>query len=110
MGELESTTGTQKHFPYACHIQNNHFYDLGRFIVRVIEREATERRDIELEEWQAMGFDRNSVFADPMFVDPDKNDYRVRPESPALKLGFRNFEMGAWGLRSDFPGCWNESS
>jgi len=46
------------------------------------------------------------VFADPLFVDPGSNDYRVKPESPALDVGFRNFEMGKWGLRNDFPTCW----
>ena len=66
----------------------------------------TERREISLEEWQSMGFDINSVFADPMFVDPENYDYRVKPESPALKVGFKNFEMGNWGLTDDFPEYW----
>ena len=90
-------------------IDNNCFFnDLGRFILRVLERESTVRRDIELAEWQAMGFDRNSLFGDPLFVDPAHNDYRVKPESPALKVGFKNFEMGHWGLTPEFPDIWNE--
>ena len=59
-------------------------------------------RRIDLEGWRALGFDKNSVFADPLFVDPSRNDYRVRPESPALKVGFKNFEMGSWGIRDFF--------
>ncbi|MBN2476630.1 MAG: right-handed parallel beta-helix repeat-containing protein [Pirellulales bacterium] len=39
--------------------------------------------------WREMGFDRNSVVADPLFVDPANDDYRLRPDSPALKLGFQ---------------------
>ena len=27
-------------------------------------------------------------------------------KSPALKLGFVNFEMGTWGLTNDFPKKW----
>jgi hypothetical protein len=89
--------------PWLERCDANCFYnDLGRFVLRVMERESTERRDIELPEWQAMGFDRNSLFGDPLFIDPARDDYRVRPESPALKLGFENFEMGAWGLLSGF--------
>ncbi len=61
-----------------------------------------------LAEWRQMGFDQHSVYADPMFVDPENKDYRVKPESPALKLGFKNFEMGKWGLTDEFPKMWRE--
>jgi hypothetical protein len=76
--------------------------DLGEFVARVTLR-GGERRKYSLEEWRQLGFDRHSVFADPMFVDPANNDYRVKPGSPALALGFRNFEMGTWGLTDEFP-------
>jgi hypothetical protein len=39
--------------------------------------------------WQATGMDRNSVIADPQFVDPARDDYRLRPGSPAFALGFK---------------------
>jgi len=62
----------------------------------------------DLAGWQQLGFDQHSVFADPLFVDPAKNDFRVRPESPALKVGFKSFEMGKWGLTDKFPEQWRE--
>jgi hypothetical protein len=80
----------------------------GRFTARISQMrgengpESGSRR-VDLEEWRKLGFDRNSVFADPLFVDPARNDYRVRPESPALRLGFKNFEMGLWGITKEFP-------
>jgi len=61
-----------------------------------------------LAEWQENGYDKDSLIADPMFINPAKNDYRVKPESPALKLGFKNFEMGKWGLTDEFPKMWRE--
>jgi hypothetical protein len=85
--------------------RNCYYNDAGHFLARVVERQVKGRREILLEEWQAMGFDRNSVFGDPMFVDPANDDYSVKPGSPALKVGFRNFEMGKWGLQDDFPDC-----
>ena len=51
------------------------------------------------EQWEAKGHDTNSVFADPMFVDPAKGDYRVKADSPALKLGFKNFPMDKFGTQ-----------
>lgn len=66
-------------------------------------------RRYNLAEWQALGWDKNSVFSDPLFVDPENLDFRVRPDSPALKLGFVNFEMGGWGLTKDFPTLWLKS-
>jgi len=49
------------------------------------------------QQWQAKGMDKHSVFADPMFVDPDKGDYRLRYESPAYELGFKSFPMDRFG-------------
>jgi len=46
----------------------------------------------------AYGVEINSIAGDPMFVDPAKGDYRVKPNSPALKLGFRNFPMDRFGV------------
>ena len=47
-----------------------------------------------LKEWQQHQ-GTHSVFADPMFVDPVNRNYQVKPESPALKLGFKNFPDGS---------------
>ena len=41
------------------------------------------------DKWREMGFDRESIVADPLFVDAENDDYRLRPESPAFKLGFK---------------------
>lgn len=52
-------------------------------------------------EWQAKGVDRHSMVADPKFVDAEKHDFRLRPDSPALKLGFRPIDTSANGLTGD---------
>ena len=53
--------------------------------------------NLSFAEWQARGFDQNSVQAAPLFIDPENGDYRVRPDSPALALGFNNFPMNQFG-------------
>jgi len=91
-------------------IDNNILWsDLGEFKACVTPGangkrpgKGLETEVLSLEEWQERGYDVNSVFADPMFVDPENGDYRVRPESPALKLGFENFDLDKFGLLPDF--------
>ena len=56
---------------------------------------------ISFSEWQKLGFDKESVIADPLFVDPENDDYRLRPESPALKLGFEPIPVEKIGLYAD---------
>lgn len=51
--------------------------------------------------WQKMGFDRNSVQADPRFVNEAVRDYRLSPDSPALKLGFRQIPVEKIGPYQD---------
>ncbi len=48
-------------------------------------------------DWQEHGFDTHSVYADPLFVDPANDDYTLRPDSPAFKLGFVAIDTGKMG-------------
>ncbi|MDF7800404.1 right-handed parallel beta-helix repeat-containing protein [Pontiellaceae bacterium B1224] len=45
------------------------------------------------------GWDKNSIFGNPEFIDPVHGDFRVRDDSPALKLGFVNFPMDQFGVK-----------
>lgn len=46
------------------------------------------------------GNDRHSLKGDALFSAPGLGDFSVRASSPALKLGFRNFPMDRFGVRS----------
>ena len=56
-----------------------------------------------LTDWQRRGLDANTTYADPLFVDRKNHDYRLRPDSPALELGFREIDTSRIGLKKDFP-------
>jgi hypothetical protein len=47
------------------------------------------------EQWRQKGHDRDSMIADPRFVAPRENDFRLQSDSPALKLGFRPLDLRA---------------
>ena len=51
------------------------------------------------EQWRARGHDASSVVADPLFVAPDKFDFRLKAESPAIKLGFKPIDLSQVGVR-----------
>jgi hypothetical protein len=67
----------------------------GRFFVQ----EKSPNRTYDWEEWRGLGYDAESVVANPLFVAPEKGDYRAAPGSPALELGFVNFPMDRFGHR-----------
>ena len=69
-------------------IDNNWFYDFGM---------KTNYPSY----WENLGYDENSVNADPMFADSSSNDYTVTNEAVMEMIGFENFPMDQFGK----PGC-----
>jgi hypothetical protein len=57
------------------------------------------RKAYDLAAWRVLGLDRHSVVADPRFVDLAGRDLRLRPDSPALALGFRPIDLSNVGPR-----------
>jgi len=57
--------------------------------------------NLTLDQWrQQQKHDQHSIVADPLFVDPTNLDFHLKPDSPALKLGFEPFDYtkaGAYG-------------
>jgi hypothetical protein len=54
-----------------------------------------------LAEWQATGKDEGSRVADPDFVAPEHGDFRLKPGSPALQMGFKPFDYTHAGVYGD---------
>jgi parallel beta-helix repeat protein len=51
-------------------------------------------------DWRQAGFDAHSLVADPLFADAAGDDYRLKDDSPAWKLGFERIpieKIGAQG-------------
>ncbi|MFB3881092.1 MAG: right-handed parallel beta-helix repeat-containing protein [Armatimonadota bacterium] len=59
-------------------------------------------REQTFDQWKAAGQDVESIIADPLFVDAEHGDFRLRRESPAFALGFREFDLSAVGPRPQF--------
>ena len=57
-------------------------------------------QDWTFQEWKNRGQDIHSIIGNPLFVDPENDDFSLRNESPAFKLGFKPINMTAVGPRS----------
>jgi hypothetical protein len=68
------------------------------------ETDAPDFSGKTLAEWQATGRDTHSLVADPGFVNAREHDFRLRPDSPALKLGFEPIDLSTVGLYG--PEAW----
>jgi hypothetical protein len=53
------------------------------------------------DEWKAEGFDQHSVIADPQFENIEARDFRLKPDSPVLALGFKPIDVNESGLYGD---------
>jgi len=53
---------------------------------------------LSFQQWQAKRQDMHSIVADPKFFDAERFDFRLKPDSPARKLGFQPIDTSAIGL------------
>jgi len=65
--------------------------------VRITEAEPLD----EWAAWQNAGWDKHSLVADPLFLDWKNDDFRLKPESPAFKLGFKKIPVEEIGVRKE---------
>jgi len=52
------------------------------------------------QQWREQGHDQHSRIADPKFVAPERDDYRLQADSPAFELGFEAFDPAQAGRRT----------
>ncbi|MBE9600352.1 right-handed parallel beta-helix repeat-containing protein [Pedobacter sp. MC2016-24] len=85
---FEHNLVTRNYYPiritdWGKHIDHNFFPDLA-----------------SLHKSREMGNDQHSAYGNPEFINPAAGDYRVKPGSGALLVGFKNFPMDQFGVTS----------
>ena len=75
-------------------VDHNLYYAAG------VEERSTPKF---LQDLQALGVALTDQYADPMFASLKERDFRLRPDSPALKMGIKQIDLKGIGLTSDFP-------
>lgn len=56
---------------------------------------------MDFDAWVTKTNEVGSIVADPLFVDPENGDFRLKPNSPAITLGFKPIDLGETGLYGD---------
>jgi len=80
--------------PEDCAADNNIFYCAQNVAA------ATNYVDAK----RKTGIEKNSIIADPLFEDVANANFKLKPESPALKKGFKQIDMSSIGLKEgEFP-------
>jgi hypothetical protein len=92
--------------PFGHNTWNSNLYWHAGQPVLISLRKAPELAGWD--EWRKLGIEEGSVVGDPLFVNPDKDDYRLRSGSPSLKLGFQPIPVEKIGpyqdeLRASWP-------
>lgn len=54
----------------------------------------------DLDKFKINACDEHSIVGNPEFINPEKGDFKVKDSSPALKIGFQNFDMNNFGVVS----------
>jgi hypothetical protein len=73
--------------------------DYNLYFNPTVPLEATTFNGFSWSDWQQTGKDQHSLYTDPLFVNPDQFDFRLKPESPAFKLGFQDIDVSQVGVR-----------
>ena len=76
-----------------CNIDKNLYYDVN----------LNDHGQSALDHYRTRGADKNSIVSDPMFRDIKKGDFRLKEDSPAYRIGFRDIDVTRIGLTRDFP-------
>jgi parallel beta-helix repeat protein len=63
---------------------------------------SCENRKLGVSDWQQefnASFDKNSVYANPKFYNLDSNDFRLKKDSPAFKMGIIPIDVDKIGIQ-----------
>ncbi len=71
---------------------NNHYYRL--------DGKPVTFAGMSFDDWKKKGQDLNSQLEDPRFTNPDKDDYDLMVDSPAIRNGFSPIDFSAIGNRN----------
>jgi parallel beta-helix repeat protein len=86
-GDLLGSNWSDGHFI----TRKNLYYDTRSTNIRFADKSFTD--------WQASGQDQGSLISNPLFINPQKFDFHLQPDSPALKLGFHQIDLTTVGPR-----------
>ena len=101
MDQVSGSRPVKGFWDKAAEIDDNIVFHKGAkpFVIDAKESEFLGKRTIGMPEWHEMGYDRCSIFKDPMFVDAENENFDLKEGSPALAIGFQQIDVSKIGIR-----------
>jgi hypothetical protein len=84
-GKAVGDYGSAHMSPAVCRFNRNLYWNASVELVLFAKKGFPE--------WKALGQDKDSMIADPLFVDPNSGDFRLQPNSPVRQIGFKPWEL-----------------
>jgi hypothetical protein len=72
----------------------------GNFIGRNIVIRCSDWLQVDPKAAPVLKHERNLIDVDPRFVNSARGDYRLRPDSPAFRLGFHSLPIDEFGPKT----------
>ena len=76
-----------------CNIDKNLYFDAN----------LSDHVQSAVDYYRTRGADKNSIVADPLFRDMKNGDFRLKENSPAYQMRFKDIDVKRIGTTSDFP-------
>lgn len=78
---------------------SNDLFKMDRNLYWRVEGQPFDFAKTTFDAWRQRGHDTHSIIADPLFVDPNKGDFTLKPGSPADRVGFVPIDISKVGRK-----------
>jgi len=78
-------------FDFNFLFDRNLYWNINKKEIKFLDRQT--KKAFTFDEWREKGMDKNTIIEDPLFYNLEKFDFRLKKNSPAFKINFKEFDL-----------------